>query len=966
MKSHPHQGPQGADAMLGSQNLASEQALLRAIAKRLSNSDAELSTTEEASFAAFVGKWGYGGTDYTGFPAAPGGDVNGWNSLLRTNWFNGRFMTAEALRRQDAYFDYRARLDAHALMPGVAWGLGLTAEGINATDYHAEGPRQGGVSTETPITLHAGLAFDMIGRPLLVPTKFTFKLDQLIALQKAKPRRVVGAGAQFAPCVCLAPDAGGPTGGSQALRPGPYLLIIEAAEQPSGDAKVYGTVCGDGPPSTCQSDAWQGGFGLSLVRFPVDVPEDDTVRSPWDLRGVLSSYFFDVFEHSLIHRWDPPFATDDGFCQGTGPGRRDTAAVALAMVYLGEDGTALWIDPWIPRRGIVSTPAETAHRNTFGAPPRAAAWARIHQFQCMLADSLAVLPQNRDGHVLDYDLLRRGFRHIPPIGFLPIDPDYAARQVASQDPNTGNSALDKVLAAGGTKAGMVSGYIASALTQAKTYFRGTNVTTYGVVALHDDDILEDLSNVFDKDPVQLDRPPTLHPIIRQLVEMLNGDVGGKKSGNGLIDLITAFFTIGLDDLVNRRIEIVKLMVPLQGLVRKHPILGIVAEDAQDQAADWGAAASPLLAAMELAGIRQGRTGREMLPRHFVVYVKQRLVLLDVLFMLLEMFQFMIDMALQAYAPPEKELDPTTGVGGAPAAVAAPAQYMTTYSMRMAYKAQPQEKQVMADAILEHPDIQAIMSRALPLSVPDLAVAGRAETFQAQVDAQDKALTSTIRDPAQRRQAAVDRVADSYAAVYPGFQVVQMFAATRSADQTEALVQQIGQGAKTAEALAVAPAQTTEDAVLAEGTPVFANADAAQLYAKLRDATGEKTVQQLAPSVKSELTVGEVLSRSPEEATALLGGAQNYARFRTAYAAQAKRSVEVSQGLAVAAPAGVSDKLKTALTGAKGDLTKAVKAVRTEVGDNAAAKAYLDHASTVATMLGASKAASATRFFVKRG
>lgn len=950
--------------MFGSQNLASDPALLRAIAKRLSNPDAQLTMTEEASFGVFAGQWGYGGSDYTGFPAAPGGDVNGWNSLLRTNWFNGRFMTAEALRRQDTYFDYRARLDAQALMPGLAWGLGLSADGINAIDYDAdtETPRQGGVPTDTPITLQPGLAFDMIGRPLLVPTNFTFKLDQLIALQKAKPRRVVGAGAQFAPCICLAPDPGGPTGGSQALQPGPYLLIIEAAEQPSGDAKVYGTVCGDDSPSTCQSDAWQGGFGLSLVRFPVDVPEDDAVNSPWDLRGILSSYFFDVFEHSLIHRWDPPFATDDGFCEGTGPGRRDTAAVALAMVYLGVDGTALWIDPWIPRRGIVSTPAETAHRTTFGAPPRAAAWARIHQFQGMLAESLGVKPQTSDGQILDYDLLRRGFRHIPPIGFLPIDPDYAARTVTGQKPDTGNSVLDKVLAAGGAKAGMVSGYIASALAQAKTYFHGTNVVTYGVVALHDDDILEDLSNVFDKDPIQLDRPPELDPLIAKLVEILHksDDKGGS---NGLIDLITAFFTIGLDDLVNRRIEIVKLMVPLQGLVRKHPILGVVTEDAQNQAAEWGAVAPPLAAAMEMAGLRQ-QSGPQMLPRHFVVYVKQRLVLLDVLFMLLEMFEFMLDMAAQAYGQTATEPDPATGVGGTQTTESK--NFVATQKMRKAYQSQPLERRMVAEAILDHPEIQAIMSRALPLTVPDLAVAGRAETFQIQVDAQDKALIASIKNPVERRQAAVDRVADSYAAVYPGFQVVQMFAAARSPVQAEVMVQSIGQGAKAAEILAAAPAETVEGAALKEGTPIFANPDSAQLYAKLRDATGEQTVQQLAPSLKSDVSVGEVISRTPEEATALLGGAQNYARFRTAYAAQVKRSAEASEGLVTGAPAGVPEKLKAALTSSRGDLGKAVKAVRSEVGDDAPARGYLDHAATVASVLGTSRTASATRFFVKRG
>ena len=68
-----------------------------------------------------------------GLPGGPAGDVRGDNNLRRTNWFNGRYLTAEALSRQDTYFDARSRLNAQALMPGVAWGLGLAVDGANAT-----------------------------------------------------------------------------------------------------------------------------------------------------------------------------------------------------------------------------------------------------------------------------------------------------------------------------------------------------------------------------------------------------------------------------------------------------------------------------------------------------------------------------------------------------------------------------------------------------------------------------------------------------------------------------------------------------------------------------------------------------------------------------------------------------------------------------------------------------------------
>ena len=48
-------------------------------------------------------------------------------------------------------------------------------------------------------------------------------------------------------------------------------------------------------------------------------------------------------------------------------------------------------------------------------------------------------------------------------------------------------------------------------------------------------------------------------------------------------LANLFDVMGLDELVNRRTEIVKLVLPLQGLTREHPLVGRLHEDALDQA-----------------------------------------------------------------------------------------------------------------------------------------------------------------------------------------------------------------------------------------------------------------------------------------------------------------------------------------------------------------------------------------------
>jgi hypothetical protein len=967
-----------------------DHTMIRAIANRLANPGKPLSAGDEANFRAFFGAAASGGTDTTGFPAATGGDVNGWNSLSRTNWFNGRFLTAEALRRQDAYFDYRARLNAQVQMPGVAYGLGLSAQGLNATQYSRESVRQGGLKSCAPITLLPGLAFDMIGRPILVPTDFTFTIDDLTAARKTQPRMVVGGGTQFAPCVCLANDPSGPTGGSQAPPHGPFLLIIEAAEQACGDAKVYGSVCSGTPqPVTCQGDAWNGGFGLSLVRFPVDVP-GDSARSAWDLRGILAAYYFDVFEHSLITRWDPPFATKHGFCHGAWSGRNDTGSVALAMVYLGKDGSAMWIDPWLPRRSIVATPGEDWHRTRFGAPPRASAWARIHQFQCMLAESLELRPLFNDNEFSEMNLLTRGFRHIPPIGFLPIEPKQAQRFV--NPPNTGDPALDQVLAKGGAQAGIVSGYVAAARIMAQHYFANTNVYTYATVALHDDDILEDLANVFDKDPVQLDTRPEFNPGIERLLaaqptpapqpaapqpappppapqpaapppgappptgaQPAPSPAVGPPSATAtttpkwLLDLEVALLTVGIDDLVNRRIEIVKLVVPLQGLVRNHPILNMVAQDAQDQAASWGAPVDPTAQALSEGGLSQ-RFGLQMLPRHFVVYVKQRMVLLEAVFVMLELIKYLVDTALGANA--------NAKAGGV--------SFPVVQQMRAATMAQPEQTRAVAAAALQHPAVQTAMTRLLPLVVPDLAVGSRNAAFQTEVNTQFAALATSIPDTTARRRAAVDRVTDSYAAVYPGFQALQVLAATQPVDQTEAMVRAIGLAAGTTAALGLAPSTTVEDAALKDGTPVFASADAAQLYAQVRAATAEKPVTTLVKNAPAGITIGEVLSKSPAEATALLGSTTIYNAFLNAVAGNVKKLAVSAQAAAAPPPARLATRLQAAVRASGGDITKAVETLHAATGHDAATTAYLANVAAVTQLLGPTRVAAAAHLLLKTG
>jgi hypothetical protein len=924
------------------------EAQLLTLAAKIARGES-LSVAEESIVAGFFGGQGHGGAG-DGFPGGPAGDVRGDNDLRRTHWFNGRYLTAEALSRQDTYFDARSRLNAYALMPGIAWGLGLeVGGGGNVFEIDLEFPRRNGFPVNREIELKRGLAFDHFGRPILVSQAFRFTVEQLIGTYRKTPQQVVGGGTEFMPCICLAPDTRGPTGGGAAVPAGPYLLVIQAGESEEGGAKVMGDLCGGSAAATCRADAWRGGFGLSLVRFPVELPLRDDLRTPWDLRGTLSAYFFDVFEHPLFRRWDPDFATDAGFCRDTGPGRHDAGAIALAMLCLGEDGSVLFLDSWIPRRTICDTPAEDWHRTRFGAPPRAAAWARIHQFQCMLAESLQLQALIGDGD----DLYRRGFRHIPPIGFLPLRlrgrEDRAAIHV---------EALDAVLASANALDFLATPLVIRALDQARRYFDDTNVIVYGVVALHDDDILEDLGNVFDKDPIQLALPHWNQDL------PLENEYYGKytrKTDYGifaspfLVTLELLFRRLGLDHLVNRRTEIVKLVVPLQGLTRRHPLVGAIAADALPQAAAWGinpalTAAGPIAnlnpelfpEAENLAGLLR-RYGLDMLPRHFVVYVKQRLVLLDLLFYVLEIIQLLIEFVALGRAFSALRVNRASAAGGAESSAMVLNLSPRTEDYQAAYLSQPQEKRAIVAAVLARPEVQNAVVQAARQSRSELAVTGRNSRFLESVDVAERPLVFEIEDPARRRKAALASVADTYAAEFPDYQFVQIFTAVQPADQTLALV------GKLAVPAAAEPAGTVADEVLAAGPTVFADERSRALYAEARAKMAERKVADFVPGASTDLTAREVLVRPPAEAEQLLGR-ETYGKFLEAFAADRTAATEGAKALAGGIPAAVAVQIQVEVS-AGSTAEAAIAKVKANAATAAETRALLDNAAVLAKVSG---------------
>lgn len=890
-----------------------------------------------------------------GFPEGRRGDISGWNGLFRINWFNGRYLTAEALKAQDVYWDHRNRILGRIFPQGVSWGLGLSLGGGATPDYGEEVrggetrlPEAGTISGSEVVTLSPGEALDGIGRPIVVGTPYRFCFNDLIRAYRAAPKIVELTGSRFLPCVCLKPDPEGPREPGPAIRPGPYVLCIEPEETPEGEAARYGELCGHEKAIHCEADGWRGGFGLSLAYFPVPLPGRAVIRNAWDLRGVLSAYYYNVFEHDLTRRWDRPFALDRGFCEPTGPSLREGGCVPLALVYVAQDGSLSFLDPWIPRRPLAATAARASSRGTIGAPSDAAAFARIHQFQCMLAESLSVSPMRFDPATRrrPLNLYDRGFRNIPPVGFLPVDPlPVVGDDAAAYDPK---GTIGAVLQAS-PQAALVVGLRAAAAF----YFRGTSVYPYYVVALHDDDLLEDVGNVFDKDPVVLadprrlveeiaaDRPP-LHEVgddpKYSIGETVRSAGYGLQMTSGLSpfsNFVTGFggrvwqLVSAMDELVNRRIEIVKVIIPLQGLRRPHPVLGETEADAM-----------PALRrlALEVFGVDLGglegqrleAAGRLPLsiPRHFVCYVKQRLVVLDALYLLFAILTLTRQKYPQVWSA--MTYQPEAGMASFGEAAGNVAGLDLSVVREALAGASESDRAVLAGAVAL-PEVRRVLAESAFRASPSLAEEAVWSGYRKAVDERAAALADEEPDAEAARARALVEVSEAYALERPGFEPIAALALVldgRSMDLVLRDVETIG----TRDLSTLAPARglSLAESELAAGAPaIFADDRSKSLYAGLRAGLSARKASDFVSGLESEVSVGEVLALPEDEAADLLGGKAKLTAFLRKARPALKKTREDAVALARNEPSEAMKRRYAELVSAGSEPTAALDKVAEE-------------------------------------
>jgi hypothetical protein len=289
------------------------------------------------------------------------------------NWFNGRLVTAEAMKQERKAVRESLRSLGRIAGGGVAFGL----EVVDAV----------GLSTPTRpvVTIKAGMAVDARGHLLRLCDDAAISL---LTVRSSEP----ATGNGFTACTRAEP-------GVYVAGEGVYLLVLSPAAAKQGRAVASGL--GNAPVS-CDAAYVIDGVAFRLVPVPLTQAVLDDVAH---LRNLLAYRFFAV--ESAAARLTDPFglapASENPLVALTTTKAIDDCDVPLAVVYWTAAGLQ-FIDMWSVRRQLMP-----------GRPRRQVeAHAMCAQFERHLADLLAAEPSPSTTVATDH------FRYLPPFGAVPL------------------------------------------------------------------------------------------------------------------------------------------------------------------------------------------------------------------------------------------------------------------------------------------------------------------------------------------------------------------------------------------------------------------------------------------------------------------------------------------------------------------------------------------------------------------
>lgn len=297
-----------------------------------------------------------------GFEHIPGSTL-----LTRLNYFDGKFLRAEALRTEQEYFRRLAALGARAGGPGVVYGFDVSASGER-------------------LMIGGGLAFAGNGNVLYSPDSFDVGLQELVdATRRATVAQASTAAGSSAFELCLddtTDTTATPSPGREL-----YVISIAHAQDACGEDEVFGKLCDDGCATSADREYLVEGVIVRATPWQPRTPlasSKAVVLSERHLRSQLASAAF-ADERSTV----PSQISRAGLLRGFWcTGAAATTGWELPIAIVGRLASGLFVDEWIVRRELIETPPRGFWAWAMSMRPWASYLAQILQFQCQLPSVL--------------------------------------------------------------------------------------------------------------------------------------------------------------------------------------------------------------------------------------------------------------------------------------------------------------------------------------------------------------------------------------------------------------------------------------------------------------------------------------------------------------------------------------------------------------------------------------------------
>jgi hypothetical protein len=305
-------------------------------------------------------------------------------ALRSINFFNGRLLTGDDLRREQATELARLQRLGKGVGEGVAYGLEVEEALATSTKTHPV------------VTVSAGLAFSRSGTALDLPADVDVSLYRDVAPPGAEP------GNLFADCQPYAP-------GTYTAGAGVYLLTIGPDREGEGLAPVSGL---GNEPAPCNVALSVEAVTFRLIRLalaPSEVADKAKLRN----RVAYQCFDADALAGAVADPFGPPVETY-GLLDTLRTQTLTPDEVPLAIVGWSIDDGIQFVDEWSVRRRLTRRAAEGDWAAFASDRRRAEGEAMFLQFQQQILDLAETEP--------DLELLeaRTRFARLPPVGFIPL------------------------------------------------------------------------------------------------------------------------------------------------------------------------------------------------------------------------------------------------------------------------------------------------------------------------------------------------------------------------------------------------------------------------------------------------------------------------------------------------------------------------------------------------------------------